>query len=124
MSERPTGPGIDSPPPCALRSGTRFEGLVALRAPGRIDGCVSGEVVASDLLWIGRSARVKARITAAEIVIAGEFEGEAEASGRIELLETARVRATLDTRNLVLAEGSFFEGRCRTRPESECDTGA
>jgi cytoskeletal protein CcmA (bactofilin family) len=85
---------------------------------------VSGEVVASDLLWIGRSARVKARITAAEIVIAGEFEGEAEASGRIELLETARVRATLDTRNLVLAEGSFFEGRCRTRPESECDTGA
>ena len=107
-----------------LRSGTRFEGLVALRAPGRIDGCVSGEVVASDLLWIGRSARVNARIAAPEIVIAGEFEGEAEASGRIELLATARVRATLDTRNLVLAEGSFFEGRCRTRPESELDTGA
>jgi len=58
------------------------------------------------------------------LVIAGEFDGEAEASGRIELLETARVRATLDTRNLVLAEGSFFEGRCRTRPESELDTGA
>ena len=123
MSERPTDPGIGSPPPCALRSDARFDGLVALRAPGRIDGCVSGEVVASDLLWIGRSARVNARITAAEIVIAGEFEGEAEASGRIELLETARVRATLDTRNLILAEGSFFEGRCRTRPESELDAG-
>jgi cytoskeletal protein CcmA (bactofilin family) len=106
-----------------LRSGARFEGLVALRAPGRIDGCVSGEVVASDLLWIGRSARVSARIAAPEIVIAGEFDGEAEASGRIELLETARVRATLDTQCLVLAEGSFFEGRCRTHPESEPDTG-
>jgi len=124
MSERPTDPDVGSPPPCVLRSDTRFDGLVALRAPGRIDGCVSGEVVASDLLWIGRSARVNARITAAEIVIAGEFEGEAEASGRIELLETARVRATLDTRNLILAEGSFFEGRCRTRPESELDAGA
>jgi len=124
MSEQPTDSGIGPPPPCVLRSGTRFEGLVALRAPGRIDGCVSGEVVASDLLWIGRSARVNARIAAPEIVIAGEFEGEAEASGRIELLATARVRATLDTRNLVLAEGSFFEGRCRTRPESELDTGA
>ncbi len=106
-----------------LQSGTRFEGLVALNAPGRIDGCVSGEVIASDLLWIGRSARVNARIAAPEIVIAGEFDGEAEASGRIELLETARVRATLDTRSLVLAEGSFFEGRCRTQPESEPDTG-
>jgi len=84
---------------------------------------VNGEVIASDLVWIGRSARVNARIAAPEIVIAGEFEGEAEASGRIELLETARVSATLDTRNLVLAEGSFFEGRCRARPESKLDTG-
>jgi cytoskeletal protein CcmA (bactofilin family) len=124
MPERPADLGGGSRPPCVLRSGTRFEGLVALRAPGRIDGCVSGEVVASNLLWIGRSARVSARIAAPEIVIAGEFDGEAEASGRIELLATARVRATLDTRNLVLAEGSFFEGRCRTRTESELDTGA
>ena len=124
MPDRLTDLGGDSTPPCVLRSGNRFEGLVALKAPGRIDGCVSGEVVASDLLWIGRSARVNARIAAPEIVIAGEFEGEAEASGRIELLATARVRARLDTRNLVLAEGSFFEGRCRTRPESELDTGA
>jgi len=84
-----------------LRSGARFEGLVALKGPCRIDGCVSGEVISSDLLWIGRSARVNARIAAPEIVIAGEFDGEAEASGRIELLETARVRAALDTRNLI-----------------------
>jgi cytoskeletal protein CcmA (bactofilin family) len=110
-------------PPCVLSSGTRFEGLVVLKGPCRIDGCVSGEVLSSDLLWIGRSARVNARIAAPEIVIAGEFDGEAEASGRIELLETARVRAALDTRNLILAEGSFFEGRCRTHPETKLDTG-
>jgi cytoskeletal protein CcmA (bactofilin family) len=106
-----------------VRSGARFDGLVALRAPARIDGCVSGEVVAADLVWIGKSARVNARIAAPEIVIAGEFEGEAEAVGRIELLETARVRARLDTRNLILAEGCFYEGRCRTHLESEPDTG-
>jgi cytoskeletal protein CcmA (bactofilin family) len=107
-----------------VRSGARFDGLVALRAPARIDGCVSGEVVAADLVWIGKSARVNARIAAPEIVIAGEFEGEAEAVGRIELLETARVRARLDTRNLILAEGCFYEGLCRTHLESEPDTGA
>jgi len=124
MPERPADLGGGPTPPCVLPSGTRFEGLVALKGPGRIDGSVSGEVIASDLLWIGRSARVNARIAAPEIVIAGEFDGEAEASGRIELLATARVRATLDTQSLVLAEGSFFEGRCRTRPESELDSGA
>ena len=122
MPERPTDLGSGPTPPCVLRSGARFEGLVALKGPSRIDGCVSGEVLSSDLLWIGRSARVNARIAAPEIVIAGEFDGEAEASGRIELLETARVRATLDTRNLILAEGSFFEGHCQTHSESKLDT--
>jgi cytoskeletal protein CcmA (bactofilin family) len=123
MPERPADLDGGPMPPCVLSSGTRFEGLVALKGPCRIDGCVSGEVLSSDLLWIGRSARVNARIAAPEIVIAGEFDGEAEASGRIELLETARVRAALDTRNLILAEGSFFEGRCRTHPETKLDTG-
>lgn len=123
MPERPADPGGGRKPPCVLRAGARFEGLVALKAPSRIDGDVSGEVISSDLLWIGRSARVNARIVAPEIIIAGEFDGEAEASVRIELLETARVRATLDTQSLVLAEGSFFEGRCRTHPESELEAG-
>ena len=124
MPERPEDLAGDLALPSLLRAGARFEGLLALRAPGRIDGCVSGEVVASDLLWIGRSARVNARIAAPEIVIEGEFEGEAEASGRIELLQTAQVRARLDTPRLILAEGSFFEGRCRTDAESEDQTGS
>ena len=121
MPERPADSGGGPAPPCVLQSGARFEGLVALRAPGRIDGCLSGEVVASGLLWIGESARVNAQIAAPEIVIAGEFDGDAEASGRIELLGTARVRATLHTQRLVLAEGSFFEGRCRTHPEPQTE---
>jgi cytoskeletal protein CcmA (bactofilin family) len=119
MPERPTDLAVAAIPPSLLRPGARFEGLLALREPGRIEGFVSGEVIASDLLWIGRSARVNARIEAPEIVIEGEFEGEAEAKGRIELLRTARVRAQLDTPRLVLAEGCFFEGRCRTDAESE-----
>ncbi len=124
MPERPDHLDCGSSPPSLLRPGARFEGLLALRAPGRIDGCVSGEVIASDLLWIGPSARVKARIEAPEIVIEGEFDGEAEASGRIELLQSARVRARLDTPRLVLAEGCFFEGRCRTETETEDQTGS
>jgi len=119
MPERPEDPADATAPPSVLRAGARFEGLIALRAPARIDGCVNGEVIASGLLWIGGSARVNARIAAPEIVIAGELDGEAEASDRIELLRSARVRATLDTPRLVLAEGSFFEGHCRTHAEPE-----
>ncbi|MBW2542107.1 MAG: polymer-forming cytoskeletal protein [Deltaproteobacteria bacterium] len=124
MPEGPDDLAASSAPPSLLRADARFEGLFALRAPARIDGCLRGEVIASDLLWIGQSARVNARVVAPRIVIEGEFDGEAEASGRIELLQTARVRARLDTPRLVLAEGCFFEGRCRTDTESEHSAGS
>jgi cytoskeletal protein CcmA (bactofilin family) len=102
-----------------LKPAAVFSGLLLLNGPGRIDGRVDGEVIASDLLWIGQSARVRARVTAPEIIVAGTLEGEARASDRIELLDSAHVTAALDTPRLVLAEGSFFQGRCRTHPESK-----
>ena len=114
-------PDAKPPPTCVLKSGAEFSGLLQLNAPGRIDGRVNGEVIASGLLWIGGSARVRARVTAPEIIVAGALDGEARASDRIELLDSARVTAALDTPRLVLAEGSFFQGRCRTGPGSDPD---
>jgi cytoskeletal protein CcmA (bactofilin family) len=91
-----------------------FEGLVHLRGPARIDGRIDGEVIAAGTVWIGETGRVRARVEAEEVVVAGELEGEVRASSKIELLATARVTAALHTSRLVLAEGSFFEGRCHT----------
>jgi cytoskeletal protein CcmA (bactofilin family) len=101
-------------PPCVLKPDAVFRGLVDLASPGRIDGRVVGEIIGTDQVWIGASARVKARITAPEIVIAGEVEGDASAKDRIELLSSARVFGDLDTPRLILAEGSLLEGSCRT----------
>jgi cytoskeletal protein CcmA (bactofilin family) len=85
-----------------------------LRGPARIDGRVEGEVIAAGTVWIGESGRVRARVEAQKVVVAGALEGEVRASEKIELLATARVTAALQTPRLVLADGSFFEGRCRT----------
>ncbi|HXV37802.1 MAG TPA: polymer-forming cytoskeletal protein [Myxococcota bacterium] len=119
MPERDLEPGGRPLPPahCAVKAGARFDGVVALRGSGRLDGCVRGEVIGGERLWIGTGAQVEARIAAPEIVIAGEFSGEARARDRIELLGSARVRATLETPRLLLAEGAFFEGHCSTRGE-------
>jgi cytoskeletal protein CcmA (bactofilin family) len=74
----------------------------------RTDGRIEGEVVAAGMVWIGETGCVRARVEA------GELEGEVRASGKVELLATARVTAALYAPRLVLAEGSFFEGRCHT----------
>lgn len=103
-----------APPAPVIRRGAEFDGLVLLPEAARIDGRVCGEVIASGLVWIGEAARVKARIQAEEVVVAGVVEGEVRASERIQLLATGRVRGALRAPRLVLADGSFLEGRCRT----------
>jgi cytoskeletal protein CcmA (bactofilin family) len=97
-------------------AGGEFEGLVKLRHAARIDGSVAGEIVSDDCVWIGKQARVRARVSAREVLVAGELEGEVRASSKVELLDTARVVAQLETPRVVLADGSFFRGRCVTGP--------
>jgi cytoskeletal protein CcmA (bactofilin family) len=96
-----------------LAAGAGFTGLLHVEGGARIDGELEGEIVASDTVWIGASGRVRARVEAPRIVVAGELEGVICASAKVELEATARVRAVLETPLLVLAEGAFFEGRCR-----------
>jgi len=95
-------------------AGGRFEGLVDVRGPARIDGEVVGEVLVSESLWVGAEARIRARIRARDVVVEGMVEGEIHAPDKIELRATARARASLHTARFVLAEGAVFEGRCHT----------
>jgi len=101
-------------PEPVVAQNAEFTGLLQLRAAGRIDGKVEGEVIAAGMVWIGESGCVRARVEAEEVVVAGELEGEVRASVKIELLATARVTAALYTPRVVLAEGSFFQGDCHT----------
>jgi cytoskeletal protein CcmA (bactofilin family) len=110
-SDAATEPGAVEP---LVPSGGRFDGLVEVCGPARIDGIVDGEVIVADSLWIGAEAKVRARVEARNVVIEGEVRGEIRASEKIDLRATARVHASLYTGCFVLAEGAHFEGRCHT----------
>ncbi len=102
----------------------KFAGLIYTRSGARIEGTVAGEIVARGKVVIGESGRVRARIEADELVIAGELQGEAWARERIELAPTARVNADLHAPRLALADGCLLEGSCRTEagePEAACE---
>ncbi len=108
-----TAPRRQQAPPLILSGNAEFSGIVVLPRPARIDGRVSGTVLASGLVWFGETARVQARIEAEEVVVAGEVEGPIAARKRVDLLATARVHGDLHTPRLTLADGSVLEGRCR-----------
>ena len=111
-------PETPAPDPAAaiVAQGAEFDGLVLLRGPGRIDGRVRGHVVGSELVWIGETARVEARVDAGDVVVAGQVEGDVRARGCIEVLAGARVRGSLEAPRLRLAEGCVVEGPCHTGP--------
>lgn len=100
-----------------LRPGTRFDGLVVLDEPARLEGRVRGRILASGPLWIGESAWVRGHVEADELVVEGRLEGSVTVRSRVELRATARVRAELVAPRLHLAEGCVLEGRCRTGEE-------
>ncbi len=105
--------------PTVLASGTEFEGLLSFRGAARVDGKLTGNVVAEGCLVIGEGASVRARIEVDELIVGGHLEGEVHARRRVELRETAHVVGTLRSPVLAVAEGGILEGRCAAVAEAE-----
>ncbi len=90
----------------------RLSGKLVFRRPVKIEGEAEGELSADEVM-VAEGAVVNARITAGRVTVAGTVNGEINASERVELLNTARVKSTITTASLVLREGAQFEGDCR-----------
>ncbi len=91
----------------AAMTGTlTFKDSVNLRISGQFDGTLD----AKGVLSIGERANVKATIQAEVITISGTLTGNVTASGRVELLATARVSGKIVTPRLIIQEGAIFQG--------------
>ena len=95
-----------------ISKGTKVSGKLFFKGPARIEGETDGEITADDLT-IANGAVVTGRITAARITVAGTLSGELVARERVEFRETARVRCSVQTPVLALAEGAQFDGDCK-----------
>jgi cytoskeletal protein CcmA (bactofilin family) len=79
-----------------------------------VEGRLDGEVEAEGTLLVAEGARVRARVEADRLVVAGVLEGDVHARESVELLPTARVSGRLRTGRLVVAEGARLEGDVQT----------
>jgi cytoskeletal protein CcmA (bactofilin family) len=105
--------------PVVIDAGASFEGLLAFRGAARVEGHLRGRVVADGCLVIGPRGRVEATVEVDELVVGGEFAGEAFARTRVELLPSARATGTLRAASFALADGCVFDGRFETVREHE-----
>ena len=76
-----------------------------------LDGEVEGSIdLKQNSVTIGPNGRVKAKISAKNVVLEGKVEGNVFGTERVEIRGTAVVTGDLVTKRIVIAEGAFFKG--------------
>jgi cytoskeletal protein CcmA (bactofilin family) len=77
-----------------------------------VDGMVDGTIALQESrLTIGPNAKVKANVSARDIVVMGSIEGNLQASGRIELRSGCQVSGDMKAARLSIEENATFSGK-------------
>jgi cytoskeletal protein CcmA (bactofilin family) len=76
-----------------------------------LDGEVEGTIeLRYHSLVIGPNGRIRANITAREVVVHGRIEGNVNASERAELKKSCVLIGDVSTQRIVIEDGAFFKG--------------
>jgi cytoskeletal protein CcmA (bactofilin family) len=113
------GNGATAADQCAnvIASGSKWSGTLNIDDSVRIEGNLTGEVVAKGTVHIADGARVEAKIRAAYIVISGSFKGELRCDERLELMPKSRVEGEMITKLLNVHEGAIVDGSIQMASE-------
>jgi cytoskeletal protein CcmA (bactofilin family) len=85
-----------------------------------IDGDVEGTVTLPDsCLTIGPNAKVKADVSAREVIIFGRLTGNVKATGRVELRQSAVVNGDILAGRLSIEDSAVLTGRVELKVGSE-----
>ncbi len=88
-----------------------------------VDGQVEGSIhLSGNNLTIGSNGRVRANISAKNVVVGGTLDGNIVAGERTEFRKTAVARGDVQTKRIAIEEGAFFKGKLEIVAESKRET--
>ena len=96
--------------------GTAVNGDIACKGTVRIEGNVSGRISSDDTIVVLEMGRVKADLTAGQVIIGGEVEGNITARERLEISSKGKLIGDITAPRVSIAEGVLFEGLCTMDP--------
>lgn len=94
-----------------LGPGCSVEGTLICSGPTRLDGNVSGALIADDYLIIDRNSTVIADLNVQEVVVRGTVKGNIRATRRVALEDTARVEGDIETSAIEVRDGAQMVGK-------------
>lgn len=102
-----------------LAPGTDFQGQLNFKGTVRIDCRFHGNIFSDGKLILGKEATVEGTIAVADLVVHGEFTGDAVISQRTVLHQGSKVTGNLTTRALVMEDGASLQGELYMGKEAD-----
>jgi len=88
-----------------------------------VEGLVEGTITLSDSrLTIGPNARVQANVSARDVVVQGTLQGDAQASGRVELRAGCHMTGDIRAARLSIEENAIFSGKVELNTTAASET--
>jgi cytoskeletal protein CcmA (bactofilin family) len=85
-----------------------------------LDGEIEGNIDLRDhKLVIGPNGKIKATITARDIVLHGRVEGNISATERVELKKSCSLVGDVSTQRIVIEDGAYFKGAIDIKENKE-----
>ena len=97
----------------AVGRNVNVSGKLIFAEPVRIEGRFRGEVRSVDLVVVGEEGLIEGKVFAPRLLIMGELHGDLVGCDRVVLGPRAKVFGNIETRNLAISEGAYFEGDIR-----------
>lgn len=134
-SNTPPVAAVGSPLPVSPRAaacisqGIRIKGEVTGKEDLFVDGTVEGKLdLGNAACTVGPNGKVKADITAREVIVRGHVDGKIDGNERVQLWSTGRVAGEVRTERLAIEDGAILRGKVeagKSRGRSmELQTGA
>ena len=109
----------------AVGRNVNVSGKLIFHEPVRIEGRFRGEVRSIELVVIGEDGMVEGKVFAPRLLIMGELRGDLVGCNRVVLGPRAKVFGNIETHNLTVSEGAYFDGNVRmTRTSEEAEAAA
>lgn len=96
-----------------IAEGVTVEGKINSPGSTRIDGTVTGELIANKEIVIGKEGKVDATVNTKDAIVAGSFKGDMIASGEVEISSTGKFIGNLTQKDalLTISKGGLFKGQ-------------
>jgi cytoskeletal protein CcmA (bactofilin family) len=95
-----------------ITQGIRIKGEITGKEDLFVDGTLEGKLdLGNASVTIGPNGKVKADISAREVVVRGHAEGKIEAAERVQLWNSGRLTGEVKTERLAIEDGAVLRGK-------------